>query len=179
MIFMPDSIGLILSGRKTQTRRPVKPGEAAQSISAGGEYGPLWRADVFSSGVELLGVWMTLRADGFPCVPPRIKWQAGRTYTICPGRGKKAVGRFTLRGIRCERVRDVTDIGAALEGICYDPDRAALCYGSTLLEGKTGAEAYLSLWRTLYPKSDLTELCWVLSWDPREVVRVREDKVTP
>lgn len=163
MIFMPDSIDLILSGRKTQTRRPVKEGEmvAAEGHTITAVYG---QSPYCIAGKHAQG---------------RLKWQVGRTYTICPGRGKKAVGRLTLRGIRCERVRDVTDIGAALEGICYDPDRAALCYGSTLLEGKTGAEAYLSLWRTLYPKSDLTELCWVLSWDPREVVRVREDKVTP
>lgn len=77
-------------------------------------------------------------------------------------RTKKAEARFKLTGIRCERVCDVNDIDAALEGIQYDPDRKALVYGGAELKGATASQAYLWLWSQLYPKSDLTELCWVL-----------------
>jgi len=137
MIFNEDSVNLILRGEKTQTRRPKRPGE-------------WWTGSLGQI------VWV---CDG----NNRLKWEVGRTYAIQPGRGKKAVGRFRLTGIRCERVADVSDVDAALEGIAYR--RGSLTYGSTKLEGKTASEAYLNLWQRIYPKSDLTEMAWILEFE--------------
>jgi len=139
LIFKGDSIDLILRGEKTQTRRPVKATDRKRII------------DGFEGVAYMWGTgW-------------RWKWRIGHTYAIQPGRGKKAVGRFRLTGIRCERVADVSDVDAALEGIAYR--RGSLTYGSTKLEGKTASEAYLNLWQRIYPKSDLTEMAWILEFE--------------
>jgi len=87
----------VLDGSKTQTRRLVK------------------RHEIMDD-------------DGNVCITgnttdlPRIKWQVGRTYAVQPGRGKKAVARYKLLDIRCERLQDITPEDAIAEGVdvwCY------------------------------------------------------------
>jgi hypothetical protein len=43
----------------------------------------------------------------------RLKWEVGRTYAVCPGRGKHQVARIHLLGIRSEKIQDISyeDIG--------------------------------------------------------------------
>lgn len=134
MQFTPDSIALILAGKKCQTRRPRRDG------------------DIF--GVDSVQI-----ASG------RTKWMVGRTYAICPGRGKKSVGRIGLTGIRCERVDAITEMDAIAEGIQPTPLRGIRRYGDKQFLCATAREAYLALWRSMYPKSDCTELVWVLTFE--------------
>jgi hypothetical protein len=47
--------------------------------------------------------------DKAPC-------EVGRVYAIQPGRGKAAIGQFYVKGVRKERLLDITDPGARREG---------------------------------------------------------------
>lgn len=96
MIFLPEHCELIKSGDKTQTRRLRKP----DHYHMAGMVHEVLRGRVFSL------------AKG-----RRLKWEVGRTYAVCPGRGKHQVARIRLLGIKCEKIQDISyeDIGA--EGI--------------------------------------------------------------
>lgn len=156
MLFTPESIDLILSGKKVQTRRPVKPPEFGRMTPT------LCTApSVLQETGARPGAVVIFNPDQ---VIFRTKWTVGHAYAVQPGRGKKAVAWIEITGIRCEYLRDINDIGAALEGIQYDPARESLCYGGMLLDGETADKAYLNLWQSLYPKSDLSELVWVLDF---------------
>lgn len=56
-----------------------------------------------------------VRRDKAPC-------EVGRVYSIQPGRGKKAVGQFYVKGVHKERLNEITEDGARREGF---PDREA------------------------------------------------------
>lgn len=88
MIFQPESIEKILKGSKTQTRRIRKPGERFIDYLPGGKV-------VFTES--------------------RTKWATGKTYAICPGRGKPGVARIRLLDIREEPLQDITDADAIAE----------------------------------------------------------------
>ena len=90
----------VLAGEKTETVRPVKPGEAL--VMAAGPDG---------SPVE------TVMHQG------RAKWQVGKTYAVQPGRNEKSVGRIRLTAIGRKRVQAVTDEEALAEGA--QPERGA------------------------------------------------------
>jgi hypothetical protein len=92
MLFKPEMIEAIKKGRKTQTRRIQKPNEYM-----------VWRR--FGDCVL---------ADG------RRKWQVGRTYAICPGRGQKSVGRILITDIRREPLRSILSEEALQEGVVID-----------------------------------------------------------
>lgn len=145
MIFMHESVAQAQAGRKTNTRRPRQPAETYDSDEQG-------------------NIIRVRTAKG------RIKWEVGRTYAVCPGRGVKQVARIRLTGIRCERVCDITDADVLAEGLRWDGRRERWVYGTRILEDEdsfpTGsAAAYLHLWESIYPKSDCTELVWVLEFE--------------
>jgi len=141
MIFTPESINLIRSGAKTQTRRPVKGRDHRTHYNAGNGW-----------------VYEVARGD-------RLQWCVGRTYAVCPGRGKHQVGRILLKAIRCEPVAEICHTDAMAEGLRWNDDGIA-CYGTRTIPGAgILTDAYLALWRTMYPKSDLTELVWVLEFE--------------
>lgn len=100
MNFTPDMLELVLSGKKTQTRRPVKETE----------YGNCWRLD----GEEDWEINEVL-ADMSDSTS-RAKWVVGKDYAVCPGRGKKAVARMTITRIRKERAIDISEDDARAEG---------------------------------------------------------------
>jgi len=138
MIFLPDSVALILSGAKTQTRRPTKEGDS------------IYRGRIGRGG--------------------RLLWEVGRTYAVCPGRGKRAVCRIRITEIRCRRVCDISDKDVPAEGLRWDFKRGRWVYGKTVLENRAwypnqNIAAYLWLWRSMYPKSDCEELCWALTFE--------------
>lgn len=60
---------------------------------------------------------------------PRSPWwrekcalQPGRSYAVCPGRGKDALGRVTVVSVRRERLGLVGDIEARREGFASRQD---------------------------------------------------------
>jgi len=83
----------VLDGTKTQTRRPVKPGETA------------WWP---------LGEYYINSVTDRNC---RLKWELGRSYAVQPGRGKKSVGRIRILKIRRERLWDIQDEDIRAEGV--------------------------------------------------------------
>jgi len=84
----------VQDGSKTQTRRPVRPGEYA----------------IFSIGTDK--ILSVIGANG------HLKWQVGKNYAIQPGRGQKAVGRTPpLTEIRLESLRDISPADCRAEGI--------------------------------------------------------------
>lgn len=68
MQFKPDLAKLIIEGKKTQTRRIVKPGQEWEKYYATGA--PV-RDAVITNGREV--------------------YRVGNTYAVCPGRGKRAL----------------------------------------------------------------------------------------
>jgi hypothetical protein len=101
MNFTPDMLELVLSGKKTQTRRPVKDGERCQF------------AGYFDFGDERGGVragWGLFDRNG------RLKWSTLKTLAACPGRGKKAVARIRILDIQKERAIDISEDDARAEG---------------------------------------------------------------
>jgi uncharacterized protein YhfF len=146
MLFKPELCEKILKGEKTQTRRIKKSGERFVDYLPGGKA-------VFTER--------------------RTKWVVGQTYAICPGRGKPAVGRIRLLDIREERVKDISEADAIVEGVdkncpgdwqncpgCLDLKRCDaegeyIRYPVELNESYqafSAAESFLSLWNSIYTK---------------------------
>lgn len=94
IMFSPDMLELVLSGKKTQTRRRWTIGETIIQET---------------DGVE---TWITGAFD----VKGRSKWRLGNTYAVQPGRGKKGVGRVRIISIRIERFCDISQADAEAEG---------------------------------------------------------------
>jgi len=93
----------VLDGTKTQTRKPVKPGDVGT--------GHRWKD----------GKWLEIThihsAKGY------LKWAVndgdpryGYTYAVQPGRGKKAVGRIRITKIRQERLQEINSEDMIAEG---------------------------------------------------------------
>jgi hypothetical protein len=143
MIFAPESVDLILNGKKTQTRRPVD---------------MMHHAFMHESGDQSIvyNVWSEKDM-------PRTIWAVGKDYAVCPGRGKHQVARFVLDAIRRERLCDITDADAIAEGVVRREDGLyeARIRGITTVDERP-SEAFKEGWKNLYPKSDLTELVWAL-----------------
>lgn len=93
MIFTNGRAELVMSGQKTQTRRPVKPGDLLRNT--------------------LLDNLCVCRVDDVTT----IRYITMRkTYAVQPGRGKAAIGRIRLLDIRREDVRNISGIDARAEG---------------------------------------------------------------
>jgi len=90
MQFTEVSIKAMREGRKTQTRRPILPGN---------EY-----AIVGLDAIE------TVAVNG------RTKWKVGKSYAVQPGRNEAAIGRITITAIRRLNVADISADDARAEG---------------------------------------------------------------
>lgn len=95
MNFTTEMLALVLAGKKTQTRRPVKANERENRWHLGGD-----TDETINEVIQ----------------GKRLKWLAGREYAVCPGRGKKAVARMQLLSIRRERAIDISEADAIAEG---------------------------------------------------------------
>lgn len=89
MIFA-HTIDLVLSGQKTQTRRPIKCGET---------YDETLKAIRSRAG-------------------RRITYRVGKTYAVQPGRGQPAIARMRITNVRQEPLAAITTADAIAEG--YD-----------------------------------------------------------
>lgn len=112
MQFKPELVDMILAGRKTQTRRPVKEGDyaliAARFKTRVNNTGDL----EFVEPEKIVGVKRMRR---------RL-WNLNHTYAICPGRGKPQVARFRLLAIRQEDVRNISVMDSVAEGFVNEID---------------------------------------------------------
>ena len=89
MLFQ-HTVKLILSGKKTQTRRVIK-----------------------SSEIAVRGRNNQIEAV---VVNGRDKWRVGKTYAVQPSRGKEQVARIKLIAINSERISRITTSDAHAEG---------------------------------------------------------------
>lgn len=95
MLFTPENAKKVLSGQKTQTRRPCQ--ETDQAVLVDGKID------------EVIAV--------FNDIHKRRKWKVGNVYAVQPGRGKKAIGHIKLLSIRQERVNEISEEDAKAEGV--------------------------------------------------------------
>lgn len=150
MIFSHDYKG------KTQTRRLVKSGQYAEYYQSATDtpYGDAdWIIRVFE-------------ANG------RIKWEVGRTYAMCRGRGKPAYARFKLLEIRKENVQSITNLDAIDEGITHwIKEQSASALWKTMMDD-TPNIAFSALWDTLHLKNGngwkINPLVWVLTYEVKQ-----------
>lgn len=128
MIFKSYLCSKIPTGEKTQTRRPQKAGEI------------------------ILGKGMLAHACDpihFVCTPAgKIRYAVGKTYPAQPGRGKFALCRFLLLGIRSEMAYDISREDAIAEG-----------FGDWL----NPVLGFLDTWTSFYDKPAQFHLLYLLS----------------
>ena len=121
----------ILDGSKTQTRRIIKPGE----------YSNEWHLD----GDDDLRINEILaprtKPDKYGMTIGRQVYGVGKTYAVQPGRGKKAVGRFRITGLRREDVREISVEDAKAEGWKHGSFDKAANYPALW---------YLKLWASMH-----------------------------
>jgi len=141
----------VLDGTKTQTRRIAHPAILPASMityssSATGEY--CWFAYDASDAI------------GAVFRKGRLLYKVGNTYSVQPGRGKKAVGRIRITGIRLERVQDITEEAALAEGCLGVPHYQA------------ARDEFIVLWSMIHTKHgerwDDNPLVWVLTFEKVE-----------
>jgi hypothetical protein len=83
----------VLSGVKTQTRRPAKSSEE------------LWTTEYYDKMPEKV-----LRQG------KRVKWRTGQRYAVQPGRGQKGLGWIELLDIRFQHLGNISEEEARAEG---------------------------------------------------------------
>lgn len=105
IMFSPDMLELVLSGKKTQTRR------RASDNTVGLANQPNCLVGAPPDPIDYV----------LDFVANRTKYRVGNTYAVQPGRGKKGVGRVRLTAIRLERFCDISQADAEAEGFT-DPD---------------------------------------------------------
>ena len=125
MIFTPDNCRLILDGRKTQTRRVMKPTHHLM--------------------------------DGALCNLLYVLYAPGRTYAVQPGRGKKAVGRLRVTGVRVERLQEITEADCIAEGWTKRPDIAT----DPVVHREASRDWYMDLWTSIHGTGSWAANPWV------------------
>ncbi|MDL1922589.1 hypothetical protein FBQ95_08255 [Chloroflexi bacterium CFX3] len=122
MIFA-HTLNLVLSERKSQTRRLVKAGETITP--------------------DQQCIYITGK---------RNIYQVNKTYAVQPGRGKKAVARIRITGLRRERLEKISRKDARAEGFA-------------------SRKAFFEAWRSIHgAQADLTVEVWVISFCLESVV---------
>jgi hypothetical protein len=119
----------ILEGKKTETRRPVKPEHDCCVIS--GEI-----------------VYVTHNG--------RLQWVVGKTYSAQPGRGQKAVERIRITAIRKEPLYAINEAGYQAEGFEDKPGHRGYLhisdYHTTVIGGEKASAQFENTWRKANPR---------------------------
>ncbi len=147
IMFAPDMLALVLSGKKTQTRRKV---DARDTIEI--DYLDMHSAK-YGEGVPVVRLAyrpqfrVSYAKCGLVYRNTRKHWQVNRNYAIQPGRGKKSVGRVWITGIRLETFASISQADAEAEGF-------------------TDPVGFFAKIRELYGDDfDLSQPCWCLTFE--------------
>src|SRR5688572_4332156 len=103
MNFKPELLAKVLAGEKTQTRRPVHDGDGYFDLNRDG----------FSTRYTVPSGFVDTVIDG---KSGRVRYEVGRIYAVCPGRGKSGQGFIRLTRIRYEDVRCINHEDTIAEG---------------------------------------------------------------
>lgn len=124
---------LILEGRKTQTRRLVKPNQEFDR----------WNRRVFSSTLRGLPLpnHMTLRQ--------KTIYQVGNTYALQTERGGKAIARICIFDIRKTLLQDIQEWEAVAEGCLPMYDTTTPPYEVA----KSARESFIDLWGAVHKRA--------------------------
>lgn len=109
MIFKKELAEKILSGEKSQTRRLVHPEDCEEYFSIPPEYGHRLCGEIYAVVYPRISRATTCEYDA-------VRYAVGKTYAVCPGRGKPAIGRIRITAIEREDVRDISEEDAIAEG---------------------------------------------------------------
>jgi hypothetical protein len=90
MMIFEYTLPQVMSGKKTQTRRLVKPGDVA--------------------GMDAKGKIVAVVNNG------REKWRVGKSYAVQPGRARPQVARIEITGLRRGHADKITTADAHAEG---------------------------------------------------------------
>ncbi len=136
IMFKPDMLELVLSGKKTQTRRNVKDADYIE----------------FNNGaVDWVGAFVLPHKTSAHNVAAvyrggRQHWRVGNTYAVQPKRGAKAVGHVRLTRIFLET---------------FD----TICPRDAEAEGFSSPHAFFAKIKSIYGEDfDLEQPCWVLEF---------------
>ena len=149
----------VLDSSKTQTRRVVKPNEFCTGASPQ-RILTVWSGRYDRPFCGEFAKCAGATAEGLG----RCKWVVGRTYAVCPGRGKHSVGRIKLLEIRRERVQDITGADAQAEGCIVRASNILPVSGAAI-----AIDLYSELWDSINPKKgdrwEDNPLVWVLMFE--------------
>ena len=145
----------VLNGTKTQTRRLVRPDDYTWVNGLATVAGGMPPSIVIT---EVCGI--------SPSGRHYLKWAVGKTYTVQPGRGKKAVGRIRITKIRRERLGDISGEDSMAEGIILVPYEAYMCPVCHKAY-EWPQEAYACLWNCCGGRweQDQNDDVWVLGFE--------------
>ena len=108
MLFRPELIEEIKAGHKHQTRRTIDDYELVVDV-----HGSPGATDVPDFATNLGPIKVAMNKAG------RTICEVGKTYAMCPGRGKPGVGRIKVMKIHYERLRSISDLDLLSEGINF------------------------------------------------------------
>ena len=145
MNFTSENCEKILRGEKTMTRRIANPDYVGMD----------WRG-ILDHSIDVAGVYDQYNN--------RRIWGIGHTYAICPGRGKKAVGRIRITAIRRERLQDITPEDSIREGINIIP------LETNIVPIEVYRIGFIALWDNIYRSQPAKQWnknpeVWVLSFE--------------
>ncbi len=148
-------IAEIESGKKTQTRRVVKEGEAYTTKDIHGFISHL----KYPKATDF-GIWEVVT----PSV--RTKWKRGETSAMLPGRGKKGVGFVRITSIRLERLNDISEQDALAEGIT-EIGMQLYQYSKLSDTRFTAKDCYKMLWENINGVGswEKNPLVWVIGFE--------------
>jgi len=149
MIFKPELAEAILDGRKWKTRRIVRPDERLCRYDDDTLYTP---SDSHFLGFGIIG----------DVKKRRVKWGVGKTYAICPGRTKPAIGRLQITQIGWGRLGELDWFELAAEGIP---------------PGENQMGQFIALWNNINRKSGTryedNPLVWILTFRVVEPIEAK------
>jgi hypothetical protein len=134
----------VVSGQKSQTRRPVQAGDYAL-------------VDETDPNRPITKVIRTADAG-----VPKTLYEVGKIYSVQPGIAKKTVGNIRLTAIRHQRLHDLNDRDALKEFPATSDGGVA--------DAQTAQKSFRETWDIMYSKSDhrweANPEVWVLEFEP-------------